>query len=43
MRTYTVRRVDAERREIAIDFVVHGDMVWPGRGPAPPPPDNRRI
>ncbi|MCT7659312.1 siderophore-interacting protein [Mycobacterium deserti] len=25
VRTYTVRRVDAERREIAIDFVVHGD------------------
>lgn len=25
VRTYTVRRVDIERREIAIDFVVHGD------------------
>ncbi|MDL9936250.1 siderophore-interacting protein [Gordonia sp. ABSL1-1] len=25
LRTYTVRRVDDERREIAIDFVVHGD------------------
>jgi len=25
VRTYTVRRVDPERREIAIDFVVHGD------------------
>ncbi|MGV0792738.1 siderophore-interacting protein [Mycolicibacterium sp. XJ1819] len=25
VRTYTVRRVDRERREIAIDFVVHGD------------------
>jgi NADPH-dependent ferric siderophore reductase len=25
VRTYTVRRVDAERREIAIDFVVHGE------------------
>ena len=25
VRTYTVRRVDAERREITIDFVVHGD------------------
>lgn len=25
VRTYTVRRVDTERREIAIDFVVHGD------------------
>ena len=24
VRTYTVRRVDAERREISIDFVVHG-------------------
>jgi NADPH-dependent ferric siderophore reductase len=25
VRTYTVRRADPERREIAIDFVVHGD------------------
>ena len=25
VRTYTVRNVDEERREIAIDFVVHGD------------------
>jgi NADPH-dependent ferric siderophore reductase len=25
VRTYTVRQVDAERREIAIDFVVHGE------------------
>ena len=25
VRTYTVRRVDSERREIWIDFVVHGD------------------
>ncbi|OBF32428.1 NADPH-dependent ferric siderophore reductase [Mycobacterium sp. ACS1612] len=25
VRTYTVRRVDPERREIAIDFVVHGE------------------
>lgn len=25
VRTYTVRKVDAERREIAVDFVVHGD------------------
>jgi NADPH-dependent ferric siderophore reductase len=25
VRTYTVRRADAERREITIDFVVHGD------------------
>jgi NADPH-dependent ferric siderophore reductase len=25
VRTYTVRRVDTERREIAIDFVVHGE------------------
>lgn len=25
VRTYTVRRVDRERREISIDFVVHGD------------------
>ena len=26
MRTYTVRHVDAERQEIWIDFVVHGDI-----------------
>jgi NADPH-dependent ferric siderophore reductase len=26
VRTYTVRSVDTERREIAIDFVVHGDQ-----------------
>ncbi len=26
MRTYTVRHTDAERREISIDFVVHGDQ-----------------
>ncbi|SDD05376.1 siderophore-interacting protein [Rhodococcus tukisamuensis] len=25
LRTYTVRRVDDEKREVAIDFVVHGD------------------
>lgn len=25
VRTYTIRSVDADRREIAIDFVVHGD------------------
>lgn len=25
VRTYTVRRVDSERREISIDFVVHGE------------------
>jgi NADPH-dependent ferric siderophore reductase len=25
VRTYTVRRIDTERREIAIDFVVHGE------------------
>ena len=25
VRTYTVRRVDADRREITIDFVVHGE------------------
>ena len=25
VRTYTVRRIDAERREVAIDFVVHGE------------------
>ena len=25
VRTYTVRRADAERREVTIDFVVHGD------------------
>lgn len=26
VRTYTVRRVDVERREITVDFVVHGDQ-----------------
>ncbi|EOM75992.1 siderophore-interacting protein [Rhodococcus rhodnii] len=26
LRTYTIRSVDTERREIAIDFVVHGDI-----------------
>src|SRR4051812_28838069 len=25
VRTYTVRRVDADRREITVDFVVHGE------------------
>src|SRR5882757_4122364 len=25
VRTYTVRRVDPDRREIAVDFVVHGE------------------
>ncbi len=25
LRTYTVRRYDSERRELAVDFVVHGD------------------
>ncbi|MEU9807565.1 siderophore-interacting protein [Mycobacterium sp. NPDC050853] len=35
VRTYTIRSVDADRREIAIDFVVHGDTgvagPWAGR------------
>lgn len=30
LRTYTVRSVDDERREIAIDFVVHGDVGLAG-------------
>lgn len=31
LRTYTVRRVDHEKRELAIDFVVHGDEGVAGR------------
>ena len=31
LRTYTVRRVDTENREIAVDFVVHGDEGVAGR------------
>ncbi|MFF0814253.1 siderophore-interacting protein [Rhodococcus sp. NPDC003318] len=31
LRTYTVRRIDDENREIAIDFVVHGDEGVAGR------------
>ncbi len=36
LRTYTVRSVDPVAREIAIDFVVHGDdgVAGPGRRPS---------
>lgn len=38
VRTYTIRSVDADRREIAIDFVVHGDTgvagPWAARATA---------
>jgi len=36
VRTYTVRRVDTERRQIVIDFVVHGEHGVAGRGPPRP-------
>ncbi|MGW0044564.1 siderophore-interacting protein [Rhodococcus sp. NPDC003348] len=41
LRTYTVRRVDDEKREIAIDFVVHGDEGIAGRWAAGAKPGER--
>jgi NADPH-dependent ferric siderophore reductase len=41
VRTYTVRRVDAERREIAIDFVVHGEHGVAGPWAASAQPGQR--
>jgi NADPH-dependent ferric siderophore reductase len=41
VRTYTVRNVDTERREIAIDFVVHGDHGVAGPWAAAATPGQR--
>ena len=41
VRTYTVRRADAERREIAIDFVVHGEHGVAGPWAASAQPGQR--
>jgi NADPH-dependent ferric siderophore reductase len=41
VRTYTVRRVDTERREIAIDFVVHGETGVAGPWAAAARPGQR--
>src|SRR5258708_24198630 len=41
VRTYTVRNVDAERREITIDFGVQGDRGARGPGAAAVPPEQR--
>ncbi|WP_137876333.1 siderophore-interacting protein [Rhodococcus sp. Q] len=44
LRTYTVRRVDPENREIAVDFVVHGDEGVAGRWAASATPgDELRL
>ena len=43
VRTYTVRRVDAERREIAIDFVVHGEHGVAGPWAVAATPGNRHT
>ncbi|MCV7153700.1 siderophore-interacting protein [Mycolicibacterium pyrenivorans] len=41
VRTYTVRRADAQRREITIDFVVHGDHGVAGPWAAAATPGQR--
>ena len=41
VRTYTVRRADADRREITIDFVVHGDHGVAGPWAASATPGRR--
>jgi NADPH-dependent ferric siderophore reductase len=41
VRTYTVRRVDTERREISIDFVVHGEHGVAGPWAAAATPGQR--
>lgn len=41
VRTYTVRRADPERREITIDFVVHGDQGVAGPWAAAAQPGQR--
>jgi NADPH-dependent ferric siderophore reductase len=41
VRTFTVRDVDTDRREISIDFVVHGDTGVADPGPLRQHLDNR--
>ena len=43
VRTYTVRKVDAERREISIDFVVHGELGVAGPWAASAKPGQRAF
>ncbi|OFJ55191.1 siderophore-interacting protein [Mycolicibacterium grossiae] len=43
VRTYTVRKADPERREITIDFVVHGDLGVAGPWAAAAEPGQRAF
>ncbi len=43
VRTYTVRKADSERREITIDFVVHGDLGVAGPWAAAAEPGQRAF